>query len=107
MQPYLLVAFVVSHLCDGPPQQRRPVAGDPGKSQRWGTGHLSGNELGLQTAETSAGFVQVMILLGKAEPEQVFAAIGTEEGASRNGGHAGGGEQIARLLRSGVAGETG
>src|SRR6266568_2339734 len=26
---------VVSHLSDRPPQRRRPVAGDPGKSPRW------------------------------------------------------------------------
>ena len=31
-------AFEVSHPCARPPQRRRPVAGDPGNAQGWGTG---------------------------------------------------------------------
>jgi hypothetical protein len=34
----------------------------------------------LEPAQTSAGFVQVVILLGEAEAQQVFAAAGAEEG---------------------------
>ena len=66
----------------------------------WGLGGLDESE----TAEARAGFVEVVVLLGEAETEQVFAAAGAEEGAPGDGGYARGSEQIAGLFGGGGSG---
>ena len=60
----------------------------------------------LQLAQTRAGLVQLRILLGEAEAQQIFAAAGAEECRSRYGGHAGRAQQMARLFRGGLAGQA-
>ena len=59
-----------------------------------------------ELAQAGAGFVEVVVLLGEAEAEQVFAAAGAEEGGAGDRGDAGCGEQIAGFFRGGFAGEA-
>jgi hypothetical protein len=55
----------------------------------------------LELAQAVAGFVEVVVLFGEAESQQVFAAAGAEEGGAGYGGYAGGGEQMAGLFGGG------
>jgi hypothetical protein len=61
----------------------------------------------LEPTQAGAGFVQVVVFLGEAKPQQIFAVAGTEEGGACDGGYAGGGEEVAGLFRGALAGEAG